>query len=459
MAVTVKSLIDRVHRAARVAHGPTLAAAGLMLAASSCQTPQKSLPEGYVPPKPQVTSRVQESQRPVPPDPNIHHAVVSDAEHMATVERLGHEAFTGDSDPETASASAPMTDSKVVPASGELCVLPAAATPVTPIVHEVEPRVPIDSPSGKTGSSAEATVYPDEYVCDGGDRGLPFHFNGRRHAGLEPEDTVGEFVDENGDLQVRSSTQACVYAPRFAAVRSVSQPVEDYNVDKLAGTHDGVALAGLERELTPETEAQTDQLSGLSMRSRASGLGAEAGDSSVGQVETTEQHIKIQNVYEDRNFFTEGQLQQGQEPVLAYGIQFAGEWTRDMNPVIVAADESGQQISGRFKAEEYVGTEDRRTPGELEILKTADREFAHPGEELTFTIRFTNHGGRPVYQVQILDHLTPRIEYISGSAFSKLNGVLDVTDESGGTQLLSFQLSEPLEAGQTGEITFRVKVR
>ena len=208
-----------------------------------------------------------------------------------------------------------------------------------------------------------------------------------------------------------------------------------------------------------DTQAQTDQLSGINMRSRASGLDVDAGDSSVGQIETTEQHLKIQNTYEDRNFVSEGQFQQGTEPVLANGIQLAGVWTRDLNPIIVAADESGEQITSTFKAEEYIGAEDRRAPGELEILKTADTASAHPGEEITFTIRFTNRGGRPLSEVRIMDHLTPRIEYVPGSALSELDGRLDLTDEDDGTQVLTFELAEPLEGGQTGEISFRVLVR
>ena len=302
-------------------------------------------------------------------------------------------------------------------------------------------------------------IYPDEYICDGGDRNHPVHFNGFLRAGLDTEDTIGEFIDENGDIQVRPSTRACVYAPRFAAVRSISQPVLDYSIDMPAGAHDGVILAGLDRELAPDTQAQADQLSGINMRSRASGLGVDEGDSSVGQIETTEQHLKIQNTYEDRNFVTEGQFQQGLEPVLANGIQLAGVWTRDLNPIIVAADEFGQQVMGEFKAEEYVGAEDRRTPGELEIIKTADTASAHPGDEIIFTIRFANRGGRPVSEVRIMDHLTPRLEYVPGSALSELDGQLDLTDEDDGTQVLTFELTEPLEGGQTGEITFRVLVR
>ncbi len=444
MSAFLRIWVKRVKRACFVQRCSVLAAAGLLLAASSCQTSRPTVSNNPTPPAPQVTSRVTESR---PRDPHIHHAVVSDSGTTAMIEPLGYE--TDRVAPETS----------VVRVDGELPAQPAAATSVTPIVHAAETRVALDDAHAANGDSRQATFYPDEYICDGGDRGHPVHFNGPVRQGLDAEDTVGEFVDENGERHVLPSTQACVYAPRFASVRSISQPVLDFSIDKPAGAHDGIALAGLARELAPDTQAQSDQLSGINMRSRASGLGVDAGDSSVRQLQTTEQHLKIQNVYEDRNFFSEGQFQQGMEPVLAYGIQLAGVWTRDLNPIIVAADDAGQQVSGQFKAEEHVGVEDRRTPGELEILKTADKASAHPGDEITFTIRFTNGGGRPLYQVRIIDHLTPRIEYVPASALSELDGRLDITDEDDGTQLLTFELAEPLEGGQTGEITFRVLVR
>lgn len=464
MAAFFRIRTNQAKRAGSVTGLSALATAGLMFA-SSCQTSRPTAHNDPKPLAPRVTSRVTEA-RPTQPedDPYIHHAVVSEPGDGAPIERLGYEADATDEAP---------ADNDIVQVAHEFPAESAETTEVIPIVHAAEARIDVASaPSGpaacppwaSAGSPARTTnspprAWPDEYICDGGDRGDPVHFHGPVRQGLDSEDTVGEFVNEDGDLQVRPSSRACVYAPRFAAVRSISQPVLDYGIDKVAGAHDGVALAGLDRELRPGSESQFDQLSGIDMRSRASGLGADEGDSSLDQVEKTDQHLKIQNAYEDRNFSSEGQFQQGIEPVLAYGIQMAGMWTRDLNPAIVAADESGQQVTGEFKAEEYVGTEDRRAPGELEILKTADKAFAHPGDEITFMIRFTNGGGRPLHEVRIIDHLTPRIEYVPGSAISELDGQLNLTDEDDGTQLLTFELAEPLAGGQTGEITFRVKVR
>ena len=86
-----------------------------------------------------------------------------------------------------------------------------------------------------------------------------------RHVRDAAGNTVPKGADARGQRVFR------VYAPRFASVRSISQPVLDYSIDKPAGAHDGVLLAGLARQTSLETQAQTDQLSGINMRSRASG--------------------------------------------------------------------------------------------------------------------------------------------------------------------------------------------
>jgi uncharacterized repeat protein (TIGR01451 family) len=140
-------------------------------------------------------------------------------------------------------------------------------------------------------------------------------------------------------------------------------------------------------------------------------------------------------------------------------MQRAATWNRDQNPVIVASDEFGQELLASFHVEEYIGTEDRRTPGELQIIKLADKSAASPGEVIRFTIRFRNDGGREVSRVRILDHLTPRLEYVPGSALTELDGQLTLEAEADGSQVLTFALEQPLAGGASGEITFECKVR
>ena len=93
MAATFRFWADRLNHLCSAHCRPALAAAGLCLAASSCQTPQPTtLNNGHRPPAPQVTSRVEESRRPSATDPHIQHAVVDDASNTAMIEPMAYQA-------------------------------------------------------------------------------------------------------------------------------------------------------------------------------------------------------------------------------------------------------------------------------------------------------------------------------------------------------------------------------
>ena len=63
---------------------------------------------------------------------------------------------------------------------------------------------------------------PDEYLCDGGDFGLPAAVRADWAVdGLEPEDAIAHYDTLDGRVIVTPSNRVCVYAPRFAAVRRV----------------------------------------------------------------------------------------------------------------------------------------------------------------------------------------------------------------------------------------------
>lgn len=304
----------------------------------------------------------------------------------------------------------------------------------------------------------EPQLWADEYLCDGGDRGLPVHYHGREIAGLETEDTVAEFTDHRGETRIKPSTQVCIYAPQFASVRSSTLPEVGLQVDRAAGAHDGRSTAGLESQHAVHVEQQNDQAVGIDVRSRVSGLDRRLSTDAMSQVAAAVNHVKLINLFEDRTFFRRAQLDQTQELYLAYGLQSAIEWTRDLNPVIVAVDAGGQEVTAKFKVEEYVGIEDK-CPGDLKIIKLADKHVARPGDVVTFTIHFDNVGERELTRVRIIDNLTPRLEFIEGSADSDREGRLDVADNGEGSLVLTFELAEPLPGKSGGTVTFQTRVR
>lgn len=305
----------------------------------------------------------------------------------------------------------------------------------------------------------EPEIWADEYICDGGDRGLPVHYHGRVMAGLETEDTVAEFTDHTGEPHVRPSTRVCIYAPQFASVRSSTAPEVGQQIDRALGAHDGRTMAGLKARRSVNVELQNDQPIGLDVRSRASGLDRDLSTDALNQIAKVVNHVKLTNLFEDRTFFRRGELNQTEEAYLAYGLQAAFQWTRDLNPLIVASDVAGQEVIAQFKVEEYVGLEDKRTPGDLKIIKLADKHVAQPGDIVTFTIHYDNVGQRELTDVRIIDNLTPRLQFVEDSADSDRDGRLLVEDNGEGSLILTFELEEALPGESGGTVTFQAVVR
>jgi len=304
----------------------------------------------------------------------------------------------------------------------------------------------------------EPDYYPDEYICDGGDRGIKVYHDEFGRQGLETEDTVAEFTDDAGHRRIRPSCRTCIYAPQFAAVRSASLPEVSLTVGRAAGTHDRRRTIGLRSQLTPETELQNDQPIGVNTRSRASGMDRLLSQNELDQIARLARHIKLINAFEDRLFLQRGQLDRTEEAYLAQEVQLAATWTRDLNPVIVASDAGGQEVIAEFTVEEYVGIEDKSTPGDLKIIKLVDKPTALPGDIVTFTIHYENIGDRSLYRINIVDNLTPRLEFIDGTTDSDRKGVFTVEPNGEGSVIVTFELTDPLPGLTGGTLTFQCRV-
>jgi uncharacterized repeat protein (TIGR01451 family) len=305
----------------------------------------------------------------------------------------------------------------------------------------------------------EPDFYPEEYLCDGGDRGIRVYYDEVGRHGLDTEDTIAEFTDDTGRRHIRPSTRTCLYAPQFAAVRSASLPHVNSSVDRLAGAHDHRATGGLRTRLAPDVQLQQDEAVGFDGRLRASGIDVDMIDHSVAQVHAPAQHIKLYNLFEDRLYLAGEQLEQIDVALLHQAAQRAGEWTRDLNPVIVAADVAGQEVYAEFHVEEFVEAEDRSCKGDLKIVKLVDEPAARPGDVITFTIRYENIGDRELRRIRIVDNLTPRLELLRDSMQSDREGEFFVEDNHEGSVVLTFQLAEPLPGMTGGTLTFQCRVR
>ena len=400
----------------RIAH---ISSAAMLLSASACTTTGWNRPDATAGAQPPVDVAKPMRETSVRVDPNFQQAIVGEGTRSDNVvQALSYDVLT-----DATAASARISAPRPTIQQTALWDDQVAQT----IAHSVEPRVhlPADCPPGycPPGVGAcppgypafpagpmEMPPYPEEILCDGGDRLYPFHYEGDRVGGLDPEDTVADYVDHTGAAHHRISSRTCVYAPKFAAVRTISQPVLDYSIDRLAGTHEGLSAAGFNDKLPLAVQQQTDQLSAMQLRLRASGVAVTAGDMNVHLAVSPEQHIKINNTYEDRAYTAEGRLHQTTEAYQAYILSIAGEAIKDVGPVIVASDVFGQDVIAGLHVEEYSVAEDPRPVGDLRVVKQADKLAIQPGEVLTYKSRSST----TAYALtsRIMDHLSPRLVYV-----------------------------------------------
>ncbi len=340
--------------------------------------------------------------------------------------------------------------------------------PIQPTSHAAPPwacppgQMPAQVPfPGQMGvcQDCDPRFYPDEYICDGGDRGYPVHYGPGTREGLDTQDTIVEYQDETGKQRVMKTNEVCTYAPRFGSVRMVTGSSENVNVDRALGSHETVHGLAFNTRLTPNFEQQNTQLNTTRVRSRPSGLETEDITLGMNQATKVGDHTKLENTNTNYGFAGQVALNRAENPVSMDGIQAAAVWTRKQSPVVVANDVGGTELYSWFKPEELVGLEDKSTPGRLHVEKAADRRDAQPGDIITFTIRYKNSGDRSLRNLQIIDNLTPRLEFLEGTATSDRDGRLVLEDNQEGSLILKWEIADDLPGRSTGTVTFQARVR
>ncbi|MSR56594.1 MAG: DUF11 domain-containing protein [Planctomycetaceae bacterium] len=332
-----------------------------------------------------------------------------------------------------------------------------------------EAWMPLDCPScpscpsdGQSGCPCVADCqdgrFPDEYLCDGGDRDLPVHYSNDEMQGLDSEDTVAEFYDDEGRRRVRATNKVCFYAPRFAAVEVISAALADVGGDRPTqsiASDRGSALRAREASVA---QNQNDMMERLVTRSRGSSLLSADIPEELDRPQGVQGHVHSLTPLESYSFLSSGQLTKVEGPWLAKCIQSAVALTRDQNPVITAVADGPGELTSRFSPEEFVGRENQLRR-KLRIVKLADTEVAAQGDVVTFKIRFDNLGDVEIRKVVIVDNLTPRLEYVEDSATCDREGEFFTDDNGDGSLILRWELDKPLPGRTGGVVTFKARVR
>jgi len=95
----------------------------------------------------------------------------------------------------------------------------------------------------------------------------------------------------------------------------------------------------------------------------------------------------------------------------------------------------------------------------LKIIKWPDLCTAQIGEVVTFHLKYINSGGKAINEIVVADSLSPRLEYVPGSAKSDRDTTFTTQPNEAGSVILRWQLNGPLPPRQFGVISFQARVR
>ncbi|GAB5403831.1 MAG: hypothetical protein Aurels2KO_20620 [Aureliella sp.] len=298
-----------------------------------------------------------------------------------------------------------------------------------------------------------------EYIFDGGDENARVVVQKDWSAkGVNPTDTVAYYETAGGEICVRPSNRVPIYAPRFGAIRQI----RGVQLSELAvGTHrilapiapgkmEDAELAGnMIQPIAPQGGAQVDALDAFQKNS--GGIPIEHVLAWKGMSEARVPHEAI-------DFFRTGMLTDVQIPVIGRILEGARTWyTNESLAVMIDGQAAVVMKDAKFAKEITVyETEDKCS---LRICKAASHTIAASGDTISFTIRFDNVGPRPIRKTVILDSLSPRLEYIEGSAQSSVDAEFSSTPNDVGSSLLKWQLTSDLAPSSGGVISFDCLVR
>jgi uncharacterized repeat protein (TIGR01451 family) len=315
---------------------------------------------------------------------------------------------------------------------------------------------------------------PPEEEClkDGGDVGRPAAIGpDGRVEGLDPTDTVAEYTDSHGRRHVTPSNRICLCVPRFAAVRS-ELPLAGYETRLAPVRAEEANRQVLVGATVPSLEAHKyDQLNAVRANRRPS---MAVSETSVGRFLTLAV-LNAYQVYEGPALAlgtpAVAQLTEVERLKLAKQVEFARSFHGHRGPSTVATSE-GAAVVGRVEGLGlYTATEETcdvtvicQPPQvvlekPIHLIKWADRQCAEVGDVVTFYLKYSNCGGKPIEDVAVSDSLTGRLEYVPGSAKTDRNAVFTMQQNEAGSVILRWEVSGKLLPGQTGLISFQARVR
>jgi uncharacterized repeat protein (TIGR01451 family) len=316
---------------------------------------------------------------------------------------------------------------------------------------------------------------PPEEEClhDGGDVGQRAGIGpDGRVAGLDPTDTIAEYTDSKGLRRIMPSNRICVCVPRYAALRS-ELPLAGYETRLGPLSAEEIARQLQMGALLPSLAAHKyEQLTAMQVKRRPSVSEAETRLGQLVRVEV----LEAVHVYEG--------------PALALLTTAVAQLTEVQRVRLFKQIELVKALSSRTGLSALQQTATTSVVGRVEglgvftanletvdvtcvcgeppqvmidkpmrLCKWADRESAQVGDVVTFYLKYSNNGSKPIDDVAVSDSLSGRLEYVPGSAKADRNAVFTTQQNEAGSVILRWEISGKLLPGQSGLLSFQARVR
>jgi uncharacterized repeat protein (TIGR01451 family) len=299
---------------------------------------------------------------------------------------------------------------------------------------------------------------PQEYLFDGGDREPIVRVRKDDSlSGLDPEDTVIQYVTEDGKSNVESGCRVAIYAPRFASVRKKTSVIESGIAQRLQATTrpDG---PGQFIEQLPSRNV-TQPLKSI-QRNDVRVVEAVRDRNLTTPAEMVLPMLEISDAfkpYEDLALIKRGDLRSTDPARLAKAIAAARAWSNVDELQVIVDGQEAIEVSSALNTQELRIYETKGA--RIRLCKVASEQMANPGDIISFTIRFDNVGEQPLRNLVITDSLTPRLEYVADSQKSSIDADFSSKPNVVGSEILRWELKSGIKPGDGGVIRFDCKVR
>ncbi len=295
--------------------------------------------------------------------------------------------------------------------------------------------------------------------------------NGRL-AGLQPMDAVAEYRDARGVKRIVPSNRVCICIPRYQVLRSETPLSKNVNT-LVVGEKVGVKGRDQFRLSLPPTPVESQhQMRAFQSNSRPTEAESQQAAHAIQRIEMINAQALMQGPIIYLGSKSADLLSEVQKAVLRQQIQWACEWSgRQRIGVNVGSQathaigriEGGPQIikaTAETRSLTACCHEIAEVPGSpLLLFKCADTGAARVGAVITFTLKYANQGGKPIQDVALTDSLSPRLEYVPGSAEADRDAVFTTQENEAGSQILRWEITGVLRPGASGVVKFKARVR